>query len=268
MAAGMSETTSPYQQLRSQLAYLRLEAMAEALPGLLEEAQKEKLTHTAFLTRLLGREVEVTEQRRLSGRMRFACLPAPWTFDNFDFDAQPSLDRKLVEDLASLRFIEEAANVLLIGPPGVGKTHISVALGHAAVKAGYRVYYTTAADLAARCHRAALMGRWDSVMRSYAQPSLLIVDELGYLALPTRPPRPSSRSSAVATSRGRSSSPPTAPSPTGARSSRTPWSRWPCSIAYCIDLPSSIWRASPTACELTGLASRTSERGWSPAPRP
>jgi DNA replication protein DnaC len=181
----MSETASPYQQLRSQLAYLRLEAMAEALPGVLEEAHKEELSHTAFLARLLAQEVEVTEQRRLTGRMRFACLPAPWTFDNFDFDAQPSVDRKLIEDLRSLRFIEEAANVLLIGPPGVGKTHISVALGHAAVHAGYRVYYTTAADLAARCHRAALIGRWDTVMRFYAQPSLLIVDELGYLALPS-----------------------------------------------------------------------------------
>ena len=181
----MSATASPYQELRSQLAYLRLDAMAEALPSILEEAQKEKLGHTAFLSRLVGQEVAVTEQRRLNGRMRFACLPAPWTFENFDFDALPSLDRKLVEELASLRFIEEAANVLLIGPPGVGKTHVSVALGHAAVQAGYRVYYTTAADLAARCHRAALVGRWDSVMRFYAQPSLLIVDEVGYLALPS-----------------------------------------------------------------------------------
>lgn len=79
--------------------------------------------------------------------------------------------------------MEEAANVLLIGPPGVGKTHIAIGLGQQAVATGYRVYYTTAADLAARCHRAAIEGRWATTMRFVAAPALLIIDELGYLPL-------------------------------------------------------------------------------------
>ena len=108
---------SLYQEVRSHLAYLRLPAMAEALPQALEQAQQNKLGHTAFLHQLLGTEVRSTEGRRLAGRLRFANLPAPWRLEDFDFDAQPSVDRKLVEDLASLRFIEDAGNVLLVGPP-------------------------------------------------------------------------------------------------------------------------------------------------------
>jgi DNA replication protein DnaC len=179
----MSAEQSVYQRLRGHLHYLRLEAAAEALPGELERAAAEKLGPSAFLERLLGIEVEATEQRRREGRLKFASLPAPWRLEDFDFDAQPGLDRKLVEELATLRFVEERSNLLIIGPPGVGKTMLAVCLGRQAAEAGYRVYFTSAADLVARLHRAALEGRWATAMRFFAGPALLIVDELGYLPL-------------------------------------------------------------------------------------
>jgi len=172
-----------YQQLRSHLAYLKLGAAAEQLAVHLDSAQKAKPSYTRFLHDLLEVEVSATEQRRLQGRLRFASFPSHKTLDEFDFDAQPGLDRRLIEELATLRFIEDKANALFIGPPGVGKTTLAVALGLKAVDAGYRVYYTTAADLAARCRRAAIEGRWQTTMRFWNGPQLLIIDELGYLPL-------------------------------------------------------------------------------------
>jgi len=167
---------SVYQQLRSHLAYLKLSAAAEQLAAALEHAERDKPSYTQFLHDLLDVEVSATEQRRLDGRLRFASFPAHKTLEQFDFDAQPTLDRRLVDELATLRFIQERANVLAIGPPGVGKTMLAIALGLRAVHAGYRVYYTTAADLVARTNRAAIEGRWQTTMRFWNGPQLLVID--------------------------------------------------------------------------------------------
>jgi DNA replication protein DnaC len=179
----VSGTDTIYQQVRQHLHTLGLTAAADRLAPALEHAEREKPGYTEFLHDILEHAVAALAERRLAGRLRFAKLPARKTLEQFDFAAQPSLDRRLIDDLASLRFVEEKANVLLIGPPGVGKTMLATALGYQAVEAGYRVYYTTAADLVARTTRAALEGRWET----------------------TKPPHTSSRSSPAATNTAQSS---------------------------------------------------------------
>jgi hypothetical protein len=164
----MSEA-SLYQQLRGHLATLRLAAAAEALPSVLDAARIESLGHTAFLERLLAIEVAATTARRLLSLERFAALPAPWRLADFDFDAQPSVDRKLVSELGTLRFLEDATNVLFIGPP-VGS--VPRYLGRAR---GGRTAHDRCDPPRAHRRPSRAAGR-----RRHAGPSLLGDDEVGY----------------------------------------------------------------------------------------
>src|SRR6476659_1792130 len=143
------------------------------------------LNLTAIDARLeaLSTEADARRQRYLKTRLQLAHLPYIKTFDQFDFAFQPSIDERQVRELRTLRFVHEASNVILLGPPGVGKTHLAVALAETSIQSGHAAYFMTAHDLVADLGRAYREGRLDRRMRVYLAPKVLIIDEMGYLPL-------------------------------------------------------------------------------------
>ncbi len=168
------------------LQRLRLGYVAERLDALLSDAAKGEPTYLDFLDRVLGEEVSSKQRKRVAMGIQIAHFPAVKTLDEFDFKFQPSVDQKLVRELATGRYVASAENVLVFGPPGVGKTHLAIALGRAAVEVGHSVLFVSATTLIATLAKAETDGRFAEQLLFFAKPKLLIVDELGYLPFERR----------------------------------------------------------------------------------
>jgi DNA replication protein DnaC len=173
----------PYEQLKDDLGYLQLGRAAECFATLAEEAKTKDWSHVEFLAKVIGEQAASTTNRRLAARLRFARFPYRRTMEDFDFEFQPSLDAKLVADLATLRFIGENRPVLFLGQPGCGKTHLAVALATKAVEAGYRGYFTTADDMAVALVQARREGTWASRLKALTAPTVLVIDDVGLLPM-------------------------------------------------------------------------------------
>ena len=163
------------------LNQLRLQALATQLPALLDEARQQQLSYEAFLQRVLTVERDGRQQRALERRCRAARLPLVARLETFDFSFQPSLSERLIHELAGLSFLQTATNVVLLGPPGVGKTHLACGLALKALEGGQGVLFTSLRELAGRL--ASRSERAELVLRRYSQPKLLIIDEVGYTRL-------------------------------------------------------------------------------------
>lgn len=162
---------------------LKMEHLLPQRDGVCEQAAKSDLDYQGFLAQALEAEWRGRQQRGIDMRLRMARFPWLKTLEQFDFDCQPSLDRKVVRELAGLSFVERAENVVLLGPPGVGKTHLAVALGIKAIDAGASVLVLTLETLMGRLIRARQENRLERMLQQLAAPRLLILDELGYLPL-------------------------------------------------------------------------------------
>jgi DNA replication protein DnaC len=170
-------------ELSTLLEKLKLEHLDAQLEAVCEQAAQRDLDYKSFLVEALGTEWQGRFRRGIEARVRQARLPWIKTLEQFDFEFQPSVDRRQVRELAGLSFVERTQNVVILGPPGVGKTHLAVALGVKAVEAGYSVLFLTLETLMTRLVRAKHENRLERTLQQLVYPKLLIIDEIGYLPL-------------------------------------------------------------------------------------
>lgn len=170
-----------YEQLHHNLKLLKLTTLDAILDNYLEIATKEGKSIIEIIDYLVDQEIQSKEARSQALRMRIAGFPFEKRLVDFDFRYQPSLDKTVIKDIASLRFIRNAENVVFLGPPGVGKTHLAIGLGIEAIEAGFKVHFANASDLVEKLEMADKEKRLDEKLRNLSKFHLLIIDEMGYL---------------------------------------------------------------------------------------
>lgn len=170
-------------RIREHATKLGLTHLTDTITQLVSRAEADQMGYLDFVDLLLEEELGLREGRRFRNALKLSGLPHHKTIDEFDFAFQPSLDARKVRDLATLQFVEAKSNVALLGPPGVGKTMLAVSLAVAACRAGYSIYFTTLDDLVRRLRDAEATGRFNRQLNAYLRPSVLLVDEVGYLPL-------------------------------------------------------------------------------------
>lgn len=172
----------PLAVLPDTLRRLGLTTLAAALPQLVETARGQQWTYDVFLQQAVGAEVQGRAQRAYERRVRSAHLPGTalsTSLESFDFGFQPTLSEPRIRELATLGFVQTATNIVLLGPPGVGKTHLALALLARALEAGYSARFTTLRQLADELETTS----WRQQRRRYLSPKLLVIDEVGYVRL-------------------------------------------------------------------------------------
>lgn len=170
-------------RIRETATKLGLTHLTEVITQLVDRAEQAQMGYLDFVDLLLEEELGLREGRRFRNALKLSGLPHHKTLEEFDFAFQPELDARKVRDLATLEFVRAKSNVALLGPPGVGKTMIAVALAVAACQAGFSIYFTTLDDLVRKLRAAEATGRFNRQLGSYLRPAVLVVDEVGYLPL-------------------------------------------------------------------------------------